>query len=257
MQLIDRDDGRVAFVTIHNEAKLNVLGSALMDQFVAVFADLYADAELRAVVLSGAGKRAFVGGADVNEMASLASPDDARAFITRVHRCCAAIRDLPVPVIGRINGYALGAGLELAAACDFRIASESAIFGMPEVRLGIPSVVEAALLPGLIGWGRTREMLLLGETFNARAALDMGLVEAIYSYADLDHAIELRLSALLKGSPQAIRLQKALIRRWEDLPLGQAIAAGINSFAQAFLGDEPGKAMAAWQAARGGPSQVQ
>jgi enoyl-CoA hydratase/carnithine racemase len=249
-RLIDRGDGRIAFVTIDNETKLNVLGSGIMDQFVAVFADLHADTSLRAVVLSGSGERSFVGGADVNEMALIGSPDEARAFITRVHRCCAAVRDLPVPVIGRINGFALGAGLELAAACDFRVASESAIFGMPEVRLGIPSVVEAALLPGLIGWGRTRELLLLGETFNAQSALNMGLVDAIYPYAELDEAIELRLSALLKGAPNAIRLQKALIRRWEDLPLGQAIAAGINSFAQAFLTDEPGEAMAAWQSSR-------
>ncbi len=253
LQSIERSDGRVAIVTIDNEAKLNVLSSRLMDQFVDVFADLHADPELRGVVLTGAGERSFVGGADVNEMAKLGSPDEARAFITRVHRCCAAVRDLPVPVIGRINGYALGAGLELAAACDLRVASDSAIFGMPEVRLGIPSVVEAALLPGLIGWGRTRELLLLGETFDARAALDMGLVEAIHPYPELDQAIELRLSALLKGGPNAVRLQKALIRRWEELPLGQAIAAGINSFAQAFHTDEPGEAMAAWQGSRRAP----
>src|SRR5256885_16794912 len=81
------------------------------------------------------------------------------------------------PVIARVNGYALGAGLEVAAACDLRIASSNAVFGMPEVKVGIPSVVEAALLPGLIGWGRTRELLLFGENINAETALALGLVE--------------------------------------------------------------------------------
>ena len=155
------------------------------------------------------------------------------------------MRAAPVPVIARIGGYALGAGLELAASCDLRVAAEGAVFGMPEVRLGIPSVVEAALLPGLVGWGRAREMLLLGETFDADAALAMGLVDAVVPAADLDAAVEARLAALLAAGPRAIRLQKALIRAWEDLPLKDAVAAGVDAFAAAFETDEPARAMAA------------
>ena len=139
-------------------------------------AGLAADPELRAGrSLSGAGERAFVGGADINELAAL-DRDSARDFITLVHRCCDAFRRLPVPVIARIDGYALGAGLELAAACDLRVASERSHFGMPEVRIGIPSVVEAALLPRLIGAGRARRLLLTGETIDAadRARLGPG-----------------------------------------------------------------------------------
>ena len=112
-------------------------------------------------------------------MAGLEDGEAARAFITLVHGCCRAVRDCPVPVIGRLGGWTLGAGLELAAACDLRIAAEHAQFGMPEVRVGIPSVVEAALLPGLIGWGRTRRLLLLGETIGAAEALAWGLVEQV------------------------------------------------------------------------------
>jgi enoyl-CoA hydratase/carnithine racemase len=245
-----RSGGSIAFVTIDNAARLNVLNSALMETFIQAVAALAREADLRAVVLTGAGDRAFVGGADVNEMATLSSPDAARAFILKVHGCCAAVRDLPVPVIARIGGYALGAGLELAAACDLRLAAEGAVFGMPEVKLGIPSVVEAALLPSLVGWGRTREMLLLGETFGARAALAMGLVEAVAPAAELDAAVETRLASILSAGAQAVRLQKTLIRRWEDLPLREAIAAGVEAFAQAFEGDEPARAMAAWRASR-------
>src|SRR5205809_2738991 len=145
--------GRIAFVTIHNEKKLNSLSSAVMGQFIDLFRGLAADLALRAVVLCGAGDKAFIGGANIDEMAELDGPEAARAFISKVHGCCQAIRSTPAPVIAAINGWCLGAGLEVAAACDMRIASTSAQFGMPEVRLGIPSVVEAALLPYLIGWG--------------------------------------------------------------------------------------------------------
>src|SRR5262249_20570846 len=103
--------------------------------------------ELRALVLTGAGDRAFIGGADIREMSALANPNDGRAFITRLHHCCDAIRAIPVPTIARINGLTLGGGLEIAAACDVRIAAERAVFGMPEVKPGIPSVIDAALLP--------------------------------------------------------------------------------------------------------------
>jgi enoyl-CoA hydratase/carnithine racemase len=246
----DRPGGVVAFVTIDNARKLNVLNSPLMAAFIDAFDALSGQDDLRAVVLTGAGERAFVGGADIDELAALKGADDARAFIGKVHRCCAAVRDLPVPVIARIDGYALGAGLELAASCDLRVASDRAVFGMPEVRLGIPSVVEAALLPGLIGWGRAREMLLLGETFDAAAALSMGLVNAVAPPADLDAAVEERVSCLLAAEPRAIRLQKALIRQWEDLPMKDAIAAGADALAAAYQTDEPARAMAAFQAAR-------
>ncbi|MBA3811359.1 MAG: enoyl-CoA hydratase/isomerase family protein [Caulobacteraceae bacterium] len=245
-----RSGGAVAFVTLDNAAKLNVLNSTVMGAFVQAFETLAAEDDLRSIVLTGAGDRAFVGGADVDEMASLSGPEAARAFIGKVHRCCAAVRAAPVPVIARIGGHALGAGLELAASCDLRVAAEGATFGMPEVKLGIPSVVEAALLPGLVGWGRAREMLLLGETFDADAALRMGLVDAVVPAAGLDAAVEARLASLLVAGPRAVRLQKALIRAWEDLPLKDAIAAGADAFAAAFKMDEPGRMMAAWRAKR-------
>ena len=249
-----RSGGDVAFVTLDNERKLNVLNTPLMEGFAVAMERLSTQDDLRAVVLTGAGERAFVGGADVNEMAGIATPDDARAFITRVHRCCASVRDCPVPVIARIGGWTLGAGLELAAACDLRVAVDTARFGMPEVKLGIPSVVEAALLPGLVGWGRTREMLLLGETFDAAAALAMGLIDAVFPPAMLDAAVDARLAALLANGPRAVRLQKALIRRWEDLPMKAAIAAGIDAFAASFETDEPMLAMARWREGRVRPA---
>ena len=149
-----------------------------MVEIVETIDRLDADPALRLVVLTGAGERAFVGGADINELAAL-DHDSARDFITLVHRCCDGFRRLPVPVIARIDGFALGAGLELAAACDLRVASDRSMFGMPEVAIGIPSVVEAALLPQLIGAGRARRLLLTGETIDAAEALAWGLVDGV------------------------------------------------------------------------------
>lgn len=250
-QIAVHTDARgVATVTISNERRLNTLNRALMTEFVAAVDALAADPALRAVVLTGAGERAFVGGADIKEMAAIGDSAGARAFITQVHACCDAVRRVPVPVIARIQGFTFGAGLELAASCDLRVAADTATFGMPEVKLGIPSVVEAALLPTLVGWGRTRQLLLLGETFDAACAHRWGLGEAVSPPAELDTAVQAWLGQVLAAAPRAVRLQKALIRAWEDLPLRAAVQAGIDSFASAFETDEPARAMATFLARR-------
>ena len=234
------EGGHLARVTIDNISKLNSLNRELMVEIVNAVAALDNDPQLRLAILSGAGERAFVGGADVGEIAAL-DHVTARSFITLVHRCCAAFRRLPVPVIARIDGYALGAGLELACACDLRVASERAIFGMPEVRVGIPSVVEAALLPKLIGPGRARRLLLTGETIGAGEALSWGLVDAVAPPGGLDDAVERLARSILAAGPQAVRLQKSLILEWEELPTTAAIERGIDCFVAAFDTDEPAR----------------
>lgn len=229
-------DGDVRRVTIAHDAKLNTLNSELLLQLAAAFE---VEDGIRAVVLAGEGPRAFIGGADIREMGAVATPDQGRAFIERVHGACAAIRACRVPVIARIQGWCLGAGLEIAAACDLRIAADVAKFGMPEVRVGIPSVVEAALLPGLIGWGRTRRLLLLAETLDAATMESWGFLERVVPMESLDPAVEEWVALLREAGPVAIANQKALIRAWEDLPLSQAIAAGIPAFAKSWETAEP------------------
>jgi enoyl-CoA hydratase len=239
---ISRDARGVACVTIANAAKLNTLNRAVMTALIDAVGDLAADPTLRVMVLRGAGARAFIGGADITEMATLDAAS-ARAFITLVHRSCDVFRRLPVPVIARIQGYALGAGLEVAASCDMRVAASDTMFGMPEVRIGIPSVVEAALLPQLIGWGRTRELLLTGETIDAATAERWGLVEQVVAPEALDDAVERRVAAVLACGPAAVSAQKALIQAWENLPMQQAIQRGIDSFAASWDTDEPARMM--------------
>jgi enoyl-CoA hydratase len=246
---VQRDARGVAVVTIDNPAKLNTLNTPVMTDLIAAVERLGADDALRAVVLRGAGERAFIGGADINEMAGL-DPGSARAFITLVHRSCDVFRRLPVPAIARIQGYVFGAGVEVAAACDMRVASTDARLGMPEVRLGVPSVVEAALLPQLIGWGRTRQWLLTGNMIDAATAQAWGLIEEVVPQQHLDSAVEQLLESILASGPRAVRLQKALITDWEDLPLRQAVRRGIDSFTAAWESEEPGQLMAAFVARR-------
>jgi enoyl-CoA hydratase/carnithine racemase len=242
-----RDGGTVARLTIDNRAKLNTLDSALMRDIVAAVDALGRRDDLRALVVTGAGEKAFIGGASINEMAEL-DPASARAFITHVHETCDAFRRLPVPVIARIDGFALGAGLEVAVSCDLRIATSRARFGMPEVRVGLPSVVEAALIPQLIGFGRARELLMLGETIDAATALRWGLVERVVAPEALDLEVDAVLTSLLTGGALAVRRQKALMQAWERLPMDEAIAAGVDAFEATFTSDEPRRMLSAFVA---------
>jgi enoyl-CoA hydratase len=234
------EGGHVLHLTIDNPGKLNSLNRALMGEIVAAMEGLAADPRLRLAILTGAGGRAFAGGADLAEIAAL-DHAGARGFITLVHRCCDAFRRLPVPVIARIDGFALGAGLELAASCDLRVASDRSAFGMPEVRVGIPSVVEAALLPKLIGPGRARRLLLTGETIGSDAALAWGLVDAVAPADGLDDEVDRIVRPILAAGPRAVRLQKSLILEWEELPMAAAVKRGIDCFAGAFDSDEPAR----------------
>lgn len=235
----------VGWIAVDNAARLNVVDSALCRDLAGAVAELGAAAELRALVLTGAGDRAFIGGADINEMAAL-DARSAAAFIRGLRGACAAIRAAPIPAVARIAGYCLGGGLEIAAACDFRIAAEGARFGMPEVRVGVPSVIDAALLPDLIGWGRTRMLLYTGETIDAREALAWGLVERLVPPDALDDAVAAAVGGIAAAGPRAIRAQKALVRRWESLAREDAIEAGVAAFAAAWETDEPRRLMRAF-----------
>ena len=181
----------------------------------------------RVVVLAGRGRN-FCGGADATELKSLNERTGAE-FVTRIHEVCRAIRALPVPVVARLHGAVIGAGLEIAAACDLRVAAEGTKFSMPEVRLGIPSVVEAALLPRLMGSGRAAWLVLTGEAIDARRALDWGLIEEIGPGDDL-------LGRLVSNDQQALRMQKQLLQLWEEAPLATSIAASIERFAHSYRG---------------------
>jgi enoyl-CoA hydratase/carnithine racemase len=243
-------EGEVATVVIDNPAMLNALTIEVLSELAAQIGATGARPDVRAIVLTGAGPRAFSAGADVNALVAIEGPDAARVFIGRIHAVCEAIRTAPVPVVAAIRGYCFGGALEIAAACDLRIAAADAQFGMPEVRLGIPSVVEAALLPTLIGWGRTRRLLYTGETIDAAKAVAWGLVEELTAPADLDAAVARVVADIRACGPKSIRDQKKLMQAWERLPLAEAIAAGADAFADAHRSDEPATMIARFLAER-------
>jgi enoyl-CoA hydratase len=222
----------------HNKSSLS------WQEFIATIQALRSDPKLRVAVLTGAGAKSFIGGADISELRDL-NPESARDFLTLIHRVCSALRLLPVPVIARINGYCLGAGLEVAAACDMRVSTEDAVFGMPEVKVGIPSVIEAALLTNLIGWGKTRVLCYTGENIQAKEALNWGLVEKIVPADELDEAVAQWTSSILEAGPNAIRLQKELIGYWEKMSVGDAVQEGIRSIGKAYETDEPFRMLSA------------
>lgn len=236
---IDREEGgRVARVVIDDPRRLNAMGRDLMADFIAAMDAVSLADDCRCVVVEGAGGRSFVGGANIFELAEL-EVATARAFITEVHRCCDALRQCPAPVIAKVDGFCIGAGMELAAAADLRVASETSVFGMPEVAVGLPSVVEASLFPGLIGWGRTRQMMLTGENIDAETAERWGFVEAVAPKAALEVAVERFVAPIVKAGPLAVRSQKALMRQWEAMSPVDAARAGIDALAGAFATEEP------------------
>jgi len=227
---------------------LNLLEPGVIAAIRERFQALGSDPTVRVAVVTGSG-RAFTAGMDVHVLGGL-DVASARAFITTLHDAIEAVHHAPFPVIAAVNGPCLGAGFELALACDLRVATTAATFGLPEVRVGVPSVIEAALLPPLVGPGRASELLLTGDAIDAATALAWGLVNQVVPAAELTSAVERLVAKIVAAGPTAIRLQKELIVRWRYTDLGTAIRYGINAFAAAYATSEPVEGAAAFLAKR-------
>jgi enoyl-CoA hydratase len=239
---VDRDPRGVVHLTICNAGSLNILGSAVINAVREGLETLAADRDIRVLVIAGESEKSMIGGADIKEMARL-DQASAERFISGLRDLCDAVRTFPGPVVARMPGWCLGGGLEFAAACDFRIAAHNAKFGMPEVRVGIPSVIHAALLPRLIGWGRARWLLMTAENIDAPTALAWGLIDVVAPEGGLDAAVEQTVATLLECAPEALRAQKDLIRQWEELPLKESVDLSIGVFGRSFLTGEPQRLM--------------
>ena len=223
---------------------LNLFEPGLIAALRATFVSLAADPTVRLAVLTGAG-RAFTGGMDVRVLRDLDAAG-AATLITSLHDAIEAVHRAPFPVVAAVNGHALGAGFELAIACDLRVAAAEATFGLPEVCVGVPSVIQAALLPPLIGPARAAELLLTGATIGAAQALAWGLVNRVVERAGLEAAVDSVVDAITACAPAAVRLQKQLIVRWRESDLPAAIRAGIATFAASYGTGEPREGTAAF-----------
>jgi len=228
----------IGTLQLQDAGRLNIVGSAAIADLREALRALAAEPALRVLVLRGSGDKAFIGGADIGEMVTL-TPATAETFISGLAGLCDAVMQMPVPVIARIPGWCLGGGLEVALACDLRLCDDSAMFGMPEVRVGIPSVIHAALLPRLLGQSRADWLLLCCENIDAARAEAWGLVHERCAVGQLDELVHHRAMALAALAPQALRQQKRLLRHWQTVPLAQAVRDSIGEFALAYASGEP------------------
>jgi len=218
-------DGAVATLTLNRPAVLNALNAELLDRLAAALDAIDADPGVRAVVLTGAGERAFAAGADIAELATIAGSIDGVALARRGQRVTQRIESLRVPVIAAVNGFALGGGCELAMACDIRIASENASFGQPEVNLGLlPGYGGTQRAARLIGPGAAMLLCTSGARVDAAEALRIGLVQRIVPLADLLAEARALAGTIASKAPLAVAATKRAILDGAALALGDALA---------------------------------
>lgn len=227
-----------AVVTITAGGVLNVLSTPVIRGLIQTLERLESNEDINCVVLRGSGSRAFIAGADIKEMAGL-DAESGRTFISGLRDLCNAIRHFPVPVIVRLEGHTLGGGLEVAMAGDLRIAADNAVVGMPEVKVGIPSVIHAAMLPSQVGTTRAAWMLLTGENIGAIQARDWGLISECVPQDQLDARIKTVAHAFSQIGRSVLRQQKLLLRRWETMTLDAAVENSVAEFGEAFNTGEP------------------
>jgi enoyl-CoA hydratase len=218
-------DGTVATLTLNRPAVLNALNHDLLTMLEEALDAFTGDSQLRAVIITGAGERAFAAGADIAELAELPGAVAGEHKARTGQRITQLIEALPVPVIAAVNGFALGGGCELAMACDFRIASENAKFGQPEVNLGIPPGYGGTQRTArLLGPGMALFMCLTGETIDAAEAYRIGLVQRVVPIADLMPEARRIANVIAAKAPLAITATKRAIREGAALPLAEGLA---------------------------------
>ena len=230
-------EGAIAIVTLNRPDKLNALNAELLADLDATFAELSAatgDGAVSCVILTGAGEKAFAAGADIAAMADMTT-EQARAFSELGHRICSRIEKAPFPVIGAINGFALGGGCEIALACDFLYASDKVKLGQPEVNLGVmPGFGGTQRLARRVGIGRARELCYTGDTVGAEEALRIGLVNAIVPGAELMAKTREVAGKIASKGRLAVAQCKRVLYTGSDVPLDVANALETQSFAMLF-----------------------
>jgi enoyl-CoA hydratase len=227
-------DGAVATITLNRPDRLNALNIALLGELSEALAELERDASVLFLILTGAGDKAFAAGADIGAMTEM-SPTLARAFAEKGHAVGAQLEGARFPVLGAVNGFALGGGCELALACDFLYASDKARFGQPEVNLGvIPGFGGTQRLARRVGIGRARELCYSGDMIGADDALRIGLVNAVVPHAELMDRARATAKKIAGKGPLAISQAKRVLLRGEGLPLPAACELEAQAFAGLF-----------------------
>lgn len=236
----------IGIVSINRPKALNALNSKTLEELGDLLDSIAIDSEIRAVVIRGAGEKAFVAGADITEMQML-SAIEARKFSKLGQSVFKKIENLPQPVIAAINGFALGGGCELAMACDIRIAAENAKFGQPEVQLGvIPGFGGTQRLPRLVGKGIAKELLFIGESIKAQEAYRIGLVNKVVPVEELMTVAITMAKKIISKAPIAVQLCKEAVNEGLDVDLDSGIAYEIEVFGLCFATNDQKEGMRAF-----------
>ena len=229
--------GRVAIVTVNRPDKLNALNIATRRDILAAFDQLDKDSEIRVVVITGAGEKAFIAGADINEFAGMTAV--MQRAVMKGRRAFDAVEDFPKPVIAMINGFCLGGGCELALACDIRVASTRARLGQPEIKLGIiPGGGGTQRLTRLIGEGKAMELILTGDFLTAEEALAYGLVNHVYAPEELESKTLELANRIAEMSPVALAMAKAAVKNAARQNLREGLDSEVDLFALCFSSED-------------------
>ena len=247
--------GNYAIITINREQALNALNSEVLDELDKVVSGIDLDA-IRAVVLTGAGEKSFVAGADIGEMSTL-SKAEGEAFGKKGNDVFRKIETCPIPFIAAVNGFALGGGCEISMSCDIRIASESAMFGQPEVGLGItPGFGGTQRLARIVGPGMAKQLIYTARNIKADEALRIGLVNAVYPAGELMEQAEKLASTIAGNAPIAVRACKKAINEGLELPMDEAIVLEEKLFGSCFESWDQQEGMANFLRKKDDPAKV-
>ncbi len=247
IEVRDDEDG-VRWITFSRPEKLNAL---LPDDLRAVSRALTDyNAAPRAAVLTGSGGRAFSAGMHLDAFQGL-TPDSARALIETVRDCVGSVRTAPFPTVSMLNGHCLGVAFEVALASDLRVAASHATVGLPEIKVGIPSVVDAALLQQHVGLSKAKEMILTGDLYPVADLEQLGLFNAVVPAAELEATTRSLLARVTPWTPTVVAAQKRLFEVWQNSTLAEGIAASVEEFAQVFGSPETLAQVAARRASVG------
>ena len=238
--------GHIAVATINRPKALNALNSQVLEDIDQLVEQVKADDEIRALVITGSGEKAFVAGADIGEMSTLTKAEG-EAFGKKGNDIFRKIETFPVPVIAAVNGFALGGGCELSMSCDIRLASDNARFGQPEVGLGItPGFSGTQRLPRRVGVAKAKELIFSGKQIGAEEAKRIGLVNEVYAAEELlNKAVEMAKS-FTANAPIAVKYSKACIDRGMQMDIDNGIALENELFAMCFATEDQKEGMGAF-----------
>ncbi|WP_446897919.1 enoyl-CoA hydratase-related protein [Clostridium sp. LBM24168] len=244
--IISKEENGIAYVTINRPKALNALNSATLTELGSVVDEISKKQDIKVVIITGAGEKSFVAGADIAQMSKLNSIE-ATNFSRLAQNVFSEIENLPQVVIAAVNGYALGGGCELAMACDVRFASKKAKFGQPEVNLGIlPSFGGTQRLPRLVGKGIAKELIFSTDMIDAQEAYRIGLANKVYEPDELIQKSEEFAKKVMSKSPWGVRLAKASINNGLDVDLESGLKYEANSFGLCFSTEDQKEGMGAF-----------